>query len=81
VKLCAALLDEVGVVLSFLLDACLFSFIGNFVDDCILFFLREEVWNLTGVKEVVNVFEEVFTDDLVVGKNELLLVFSVTGRC
>jgi len=65
-KLCSALLDEVGVVLSFLLDACFFSFIGNFINNCILFFLREKIWNLTGIKEVINVFEEVFIDNLIV---------------
>ena len=68
------LLDEKGVnLVSALVHASRFGFVCDIVAKNFFFIFREQVWNLTGVEQVVDVFKEIFTDDLVVRKQELLL--------
>lgn len=74
-------LDEVSVdVFASLLDTGSFSLVKEFIIDLGSVFRSEQVWNLAGVEQVVDVFKEGFEDDLGVREKELDLLTLETAH-
>lgn len=66
-KLLPALFNEVSInLVSAAAHSCFVGFVGDFVADCLFLVLREKVGNLSSVEQVVDIFEEVLTDNLAV---------------